>query len=270
MNSEEAKFTLQSYRPGTEDDKDPVFQEALAMLQKDPELADWYDQNSNFDAEIRAKLSEIDPPEDLPATILAGMRASASHAAEQATEEAQETTTVATTQRSFWLRPETLSIAAIFVILFVWADPLSMRGFRAEPGAAAPHVPTVLAHLTDHYETFPGFERVSSDIDDLRAYFHENKIHSPKYIPSSLAENTPIGCLSIDVDGNAVGMICFRDGLDVMHLYTVPTEAFPDQMPSTEPTLVEDRGRSYKMWKQDEQVYVLATEGKAERLKEIF
>ncbi|MEM9026703.1 MAG: hypothetical protein AAGB06_07180 [Verrucomicrobiota bacterium] len=268
MNSQEAKFTLQSYRPGTEDDNDPLFREALSMVEHDPELARWFDEDSRFDAEVRAKLAEIEPPSELPATILAGMRASAIHASREIDEILDER--VATTRRSFWLRPETISIAALFIILFAWADPFSMRGFRAEPGAAGPHVPAVLAQFTDHYETFPGFELESNNLDDLKAYFQENGISSPEFIPASLAENTPMGCVSIDVNGNAVGMICFRDGLDVMHLYSVPEEAFEGELPGDEPAIIEDRGRGYKMWKQDELVYVLATEGKTDRLKEFF
>ena len=268
MNSQEAKFTLQSYRPGTDDDNDPIFQEALSIVERDSELARWFDEDSRFDAEVRAKLAEIEPPSELPTTILAGMRASALHPSREIDNILEER--VATTQRSFWLRPETISIAAIFVFLFVWADPFSMRGFRAEPGAAGPPVPAVLAQLTDHYETFPGFELESNDLDDLKAYFQENNISSPEYIPANLAENTPMGCVSIDVNGSAVGMICFRDGLDVMHLYTVPEEAFEVQLPTRQPSIIEDRGRGYKMWKQDELVYVLATEGKTDRLKEFF
>ncbi|MGB0371090.1 MAG: hypothetical protein ACPGN3_07030 [Opitutales bacterium] len=267
MNSEEAKFTLQSFRPGTEDENDPIFLEALSMLETDPELAQWYSENSTFDAEMREKLSDVEPPSDLQTTILAGMRASA--AQPHAEETIQEEEPVATTRRSFWLRTETLSIAAIFLIVFLWADPLSMRGFRAEPGAAAEGIPSVLAHLTDHYETFPGFELKSSNLDDLLGHFEANGISSPKYIPTALADN-PNGCLSIDIDGNPIGMICFNYGLNTMHLYTIPEAAFADHAPISEPKIFEDRGRGYKVWKQDEQFYVLATEGKTDRLKEIF
>ena len=39
MTPDEVKFILQAYRAGTEDDKDPRFQEALAHVEKDAELA---------------------------------------------------------------------------------------------------------------------------------------------------------------------------------------------------------------------------------------
>ena len=269
MNSQEARFTLQSYRPGTEDEQDPVFQEALQLVDTDSELAAWFEDQSAFDAAMREKLGGVEPPADLPASILAGMRATAANV-EPEVEEEIIPDRLATTQRSFWVRPETLSIAAIFLVLFAWIDPLSLRGFRADPGLADASLPPVLAHLTDHYEGFSGFDKESDSWGELSAFLTSNQAVSPRNIPAQIAEDTPMGGVSIEFQGSSIGMICFRDGLNVMHLYSAPENAFPPEVFGAEKKIFEDRGRGYKVWREDGQAYVLATEGKVDRLKEIF
>ena len=144
-------------------------------METDTELAAWYADHVAFDAAIRDKLTDVEPLADLPASILAGMRATAVH-----TEPKEEVVPerLATPQRSFWLWTETLSIAVAFLVLFAWLDPLSLRGFRAEPGIADASVPAVLAHLTDHYEAFTGFEKEADSWDELSAYFTSNRNYS--------------------------------------------------------------------------------------------
>ena len=43
MNEEKAKFILSAYRPGHEDRDDPEFAAALALVQSEPELQAWLD-----------------------------------------------------------------------------------------------------------------------------------------------------------------------------------------------------------------------------------
>ncbi len=50
MDKLEIKRLLQSFREGTDDRNDPVFAEALAHLATDPELAEWFRAEQEFDA----------------------------------------------------------------------------------------------------------------------------------------------------------------------------------------------------------------------------
>lgn len=54
MDQGEIKRLLRSYRPGTEDRDDPLFQEALASLESDPALAAWFRTEQAFDAAMIA------------------------------------------------------------------------------------------------------------------------------------------------------------------------------------------------------------------------
>lgn len=70
MDKDEAKQTLLLYRPGTDDGEDPQMAEALTWVQRDPELAQWFDEHCEVYKAIRGKLKEIPVPADLKDTIL--------------------------------------------------------------------------------------------------------------------------------------------------------------------------------------------------------
>src|SRR6267378_3267412 len=69
MNTHEAKEILLLYRSPV-DDAGPQFQEALAQVPRDPELAHWLREQTRCYALIRAKLREVEPPIDLPQRII--------------------------------------------------------------------------------------------------------------------------------------------------------------------------------------------------------
>ena len=69
MNTSEAREKLLLYR-GSIDDADPQFREALAYVDRDPELAEWLREQRNCYAAIRSKLREPEPPSDLAQKII--------------------------------------------------------------------------------------------------------------------------------------------------------------------------------------------------------
>ena len=69
MNTREAKEILLLYR-GPMDDADPQFREALAHAQRDPELAEWLQEETRCYDAVRAKLREVEPPIELPQKII--------------------------------------------------------------------------------------------------------------------------------------------------------------------------------------------------------
>jgi len=69
MNTNEAKEKLLLYRERI-DDADPRFQEALAQVRRDPELAEWLREQMNCYDGIRSKLREVEPRSDLAEKIV--------------------------------------------------------------------------------------------------------------------------------------------------------------------------------------------------------
>src|SRR5439155_22418099 len=63
------------YRPATTDRNDPEIAEALALAQRDPELARWLEDRCALHAAIRAKFKQIPVPEGLKEQILSERKA---------------------------------------------------------------------------------------------------------------------------------------------------------------------------------------------------
>src|SRR5581483_1201863 len=70
MDSRQAKEILMLYRPGSADAADPEVAEALEAVQRDPELAVWFEQHCAVYNAIRGKLKSIPVPADLKRRIL--------------------------------------------------------------------------------------------------------------------------------------------------------------------------------------------------------
>ena len=61
MSNLSNKTILQAFRLNTSDESDPFFEQSLAALKNDPELARWFAAEQNFDQLVRSKLGEIQP-----------------------------------------------------------------------------------------------------------------------------------------------------------------------------------------------------------------
>ena len=72
MNNVEAKLMLRACRPGGRDAADPCFAEALAQVERDLELQQWFANEQAFDLRMRDKLQAAVPvPAGLKARLLA-------------------------------------------------------------------------------------------------------------------------------------------------------------------------------------------------------
>src|SRR5882724_4975437 len=72
VDNQRAKEILRLYRPGTLDALDPQMAEALQEVQRDPALADWFNQQCGVCIALRSKLKQIEVPPDLKRKILLG------------------------------------------------------------------------------------------------------------------------------------------------------------------------------------------------------
>src|SRR5262245_46009361 len=70
MNREEAQFILQAYRANGEDARDPQFEEALAFVRNDPELARWFAHEQALDAAIAERIRSVSPPPHLTTELM--------------------------------------------------------------------------------------------------------------------------------------------------------------------------------------------------------
>lgn len=73
MNEVEAKVILANYTLGEPPFDDPRFDEAWRIAKSNPELMAWWGRSKQRDSEIRDRLLEFEPPNDLKAALVASV-----------------------------------------------------------------------------------------------------------------------------------------------------------------------------------------------------
>lgn len=278
MNIEEAKFILQSYRPSDEDRNDPVFSDALALLETDSELQAWHAAEVEFDRMFQEKVQAIQPPAHLKASILAGMRATAQHSPEPVATEPM-VAQPDTTQRSFWNANNLLAAAAVIAVLLVAGNlmnfaPASSDEVADSTLASNVQAEGIFAHLTDHFEQeFNQFDKRDRDLGALVAYLDQHNAPLPvaASLPGSLSDDQTMGCVKTTFNGHSVSMICFSTDQGPVHLYTTDMAALPAGEASELPEFFTDRSRRfYRTWEEDGKLHILANEKSEDVLKNLF
>jgi hypothetical protein len=247
MDKQEARLVLQACRPNGEDAALPVFAEALALVERDPELAAWWQAQQAFDRKFAAKLQEIPLPPDLRATILAGRKI------EQMT------------ARSYL--PQWLAIAAMFLVVgLIGGLFFPSRTHEAGPLAAAGYDESALAFLGNDA---PSLGMMSSDHEQVLAWLKQQNAPVGS-IPAKMETLPSVGCQTFAVHGHSVSLICFTmAGGRLAHLFVIERPALSDP-PGRSPEFGQNGAWSTASWSDDAHSYLLATQDKPEALKQLL
>ena len=278
MERDEAKAILELCRPGNADDaQDPIIAEALGLLKTDAELKAWFDEQQSLDARISEAYNAVEPPADLKASILAGMRAHAlqsESAGKAAIISGKHDKMDHPSSSQAWWRNPWIAVAAVFALLFfVVVIP---RGGQ-EPAQfvvdEASDVPAMIQFLASEIDAVTNrqrdFAKKSKQPSTLQAYLASAGAPSPSTIPAPIKSTPTVGCFTLDYKGIKMGMICFKDNGLMMHLTTVKKADYMDQI-SEDPAIYEIRDQAFKVWTQGDQVEILSVHGSKEKLPEFI
>ena len=245
MDKRQAKFVLQACRDAGRDVRAPQVTEARAWLERDPELAGWFEEEQAEDRSLARKLREIPVPEDLRANILSR------YAAVSPGAEANPT------RRRF----VTLALAAAVVVL---ATVVILMLRPARPAV------DLAAFRREMQASVSGGVRLSFNHPDavqLQQWLQEQRGVSGYAIPAGLRAQPGIGCRSWTWNGRAVGLICFKiENGKAVHLFIVERGAVPDAPVDASPRLVKSGGWSSAAWSEGETLFLLVGEGSPDAL----
>ena len=249
MDKAEIRAILSAYRPG-EEMEDPRFEQAKAAAEADPELAQWWAEQQEFDRVISSKLMSTEVPRDLKTRILAHdartLAPSESH----------------TAVRSGWSRGLLLAAASIVALAVM---------FSSWRGAFQPAVS--LADYRDEMVSFvrldPPLEVESAQLSRLTAFLKEKGVPSQINFPDKLQRLDPAGCRRLRFRGHDVSLICFKRGDgELVHLFAIDRKALARATGSrAEPELVSEENFAAASWIEGDYVYLLATKGSPEALQ---
>ncbi len=276
MDREEAKNILQLCRPGNESDlNDPLIAEAFELLEQDSELQVWFEDQQAFDTQICEQLEHIEPPADLKASILAGMRAHQMQAGPEDVIEFEATppeqpepahteraSTVAAHTHKAWWRNPWMGIAALFVFMVVIFNVQNGDQTQlAQNDPALASLPAVLPFLSDQIDGMNvfSFDKKDTNAHQLQSYLASTGAPSPKNMCEKLASIPTLGCVTFEFNNSKLSMICFQEG-EVFHLITADAADFPDACPKS-PQFYEIKDKAFKVWVEGEQLNILTIHG---------
>ena len=237
MNTQQAKFILQGYRPNGADAGDATFGEALQQARDDFALRDWFAREQAFDGAVSAKLNEVLAPAGLREAILAGGRLTGS----------------TTTQRRWWRRPPAawLAVAASIALLFA----LSLAFW---PGQATADSSLGAFVLTDasHSETHGGHGDATGA---LQAMLSQPATRLGGHLPVDFAVLHKAGCRTLNFKEHEVLEVCFKRNGVWFHCYIAQREDFPALAATVAPVLVDRKGVSIVTWADPALLYVVVS-----------
>jgi hypothetical protein len=263
MEREEAKNILQLCRPGNEADlNDPLIAEALELLDTDDELRAWFDEQQAFDARITSGIDAIEPPVDLKAAILAGMRA---HKAA-----ASIAFPMPEVKPRIWWQNPWVGIAALFIVMMVIVVPRSEETQLAQNNTALSGIPPVVQFISEQLDGLKAwqFDKRDKSASELQTFLASTGSPSPTSIPGKLHDMPTIGCVTFDYNSTKLSMICFKNGA-VYHLITAKKADYPDRLPA-EPQVFELHDKAFKLWIEGDQVKILTVHGTKQDIPEFI
>ena len=244
MNRREAKQVLQALRPSDLDTTQPLFAEALALVETDPELRVWWAAQQDFDRKVAAKLDQIPVPPDLRANILGLNKVEPF------------------TLRPFF--PFWLAAAAAVAILCAISTSFHMEYLAAQHISTDTFHETTLAFLGNDA---PDLAMTSPDHAKIMAWLKEQG--SPTgAMPDKMTVLPSVGCQKIVIGGHNVSLVCFQmaDG-KIVHLFMVARDAMQEPPLRAAPDLKMINGWATASWSDAHMSYMLATQDSLDSLR---
>ena len=287
MDREEAHKILQLCRPdNSEDRNDPLLAEALELLSQDAELRTWFVEQQALDVKISAEFSRLEPPADLKASILAGMKAHAALSERlmgDAFAEADEfdhsipfPRPASSADHHSRFRPwmgaaAALVIAGVILVQTRSQEPAQLANNNASaaaPAIATAGVPNVIQFLAQQISEFNAskFDKRGDRISELQNHLANAGMPNPASIPRQLGQLEALGCVTFDYAGGKLSMICFKNG-QIFHLITANKASFPKDCTPCEKQKFrrfECDKQAFKVWSEGDQVFILSTKGTRE------
>ena len=247
MDNDRAKMILSAYRSDGADASDPIFAEALAQAQRDPELARRFAEERALDDRMHAALQSVRPPANLKDSLLLAAEVSRMPA-----------------HRAWWAHPAWLAAAAA-IVLFAGLVFFALKPDRT---------PMTLAGVTSEMARLQREERISlgamtSDPAQIQRWLKEHDGPHDFAAPAGLASQMRLGCQVLDINGNKVSLVCFQvGGQQMVHLLVIDRRRLSDPPVVGKPVLLQEGELAFATWTEGDRTYVITGRGRAESLRQ--
>lgn len=270
MDTEQARIILSAHRPESDDAEEIVlFEEALAVMERDPGLAEWFAEQSRLDTAMRDALRGIEPPADLKAAILAGAMPSREgeapaeptlfNVAEESTDRQEPRPPgipVEAARPNPWITPTWLALAATLAIAAGIVFLVPHKDTRVPLAAIDAAIPGMTRAHEHPYATD------DDDIGKIRTWLASNGGAQKFDVPAGLRGIHGMGCEVASVHGAKVSIICFEmPGGGAAHLYVMDRSALRNAPPVGHADFQQHDGIAMASWSDAQHSYILAMAG---------
>ncbi|HZT23762.1 MAG TPA: hypothetical protein VFB55_12725, partial [Verrucomicrobiae bacterium] len=224
MNHEQAKEILSAYRPGTDDERDSVFAEALELVKCDPELAAWFKDREAFDAAVRHRLEAVRIAPELLDEIRAG---------------------VSRRYRAVYRRREFLTALAACLVLL-----LTLVGVWWYRQSQRPTTQFVACRrdMVQFLQEFPRLDLETENLAQARQWLVDTHHLQDVQFPTGLERFPTIGCRTIEWHGQSLALVCFVADGEIVHFIVIPRNSIPDGPQTSEPQFARVNGTTTAAW----------------------
>jgi hypothetical protein len=261
MNSREARNILELHRPGGPHAPDPRLAEALALAERDPELARWFAGQRRFDETISAAFKSIPVPSGLKADILGrrGMTSLESDRTRTTTPPSRGPSVKPGIPRT-WLpallplprRPAArlalaacLALCAGLAALFLTRSPAPFSDYRH-------------ALVAQAWEGGDRLEFESSSFDEVRQWLAQQDTPADFALPEPLQSWRVRGCSIVECQNRRASMVCLSDGARHVHLFVTEHRGLAALPEPGVPDFEKCGAWRTAAWRQGERAYILS------------
>jgi hypothetical protein len=233
MNREEAQFILRAYRASGEDAHDPQFEEALALVRNDPELARWFARDQALDAAIAERIRGVLPPADLMTRLLLARKM--------------------IRPRPWWRKPAWIAAAALLALLISAASLLWLRR-NGETEFASFRGTMIEASL----DMRKHIDVMGLDADELKQWLIKNRGHPGFVLPPGLADKGIMGCKLLEWHGHRVTLLCLKFAGKHVDVFVINESDLPQVSLGAAPRFGSEGGLTTVAWRREGKIYFLA------------
>jgi hypothetical protein len=244
MKREQAKEILSAFCPGTDDEQDPLFTEALELARHDPELAAWFKERQAFDAAVSRRLESSPVPPALLAEIRAG---------------------VARRQQSAYRRRQVLAALAACLILLLGLTGL---WWHHQSQRETTQFAACRRDMVQFLQRFPRLDLETENLADVRRWLANTHHLRQVQVPAGLQRFPTIGCRTLEWHGRSLALVCFMVDGEIVHFIVIPRSSIPDGPQTSEPQFARVDGTTTAAWSRGNLTYLVLTKASAKFLHE--
>jgi hypothetical protein len=242
VDSRQAKEILILYREGIDRPNDPEYAEALALADRDPALANWFEQQRAVQAALRASFKQIAVPEGLQQQIVSERRAH---------------TTLG------FKRKAVLLASAVAGVLVLAAAVLTLN----RPPGEDKHFFGFRIRMTSIVlRSYPKMDLETNDLGQIHQYVTRHG-GGDYVLPGPLDKTAGSGCKLLAWQDKPVSMICFNSGKNGkprqpdLFLFIINRSAVPDPSTAIPRDIVQVGKLATVSWTHDGKLYLLGALG---------